>query len=69
MLSMTRFKSNLIAEFWSLVVFGGTGVVIYVVARGWFADTANILGLLVGAAAAAAGLIGAAYSEGRKAGH
>jgi len=64
---MTRLKSNLIAECWSLVVLGGTGVVIYVVASGWFADTANILGLLVGLAAAAAGLIGAACSEDKNA--
>lgn len=64
---MTRLKSNLIAEFWSLVVLGGTGVVIYVLARGWFAGPADIPGLLAGSAAAATGLIGMAYSRDKNA--
>ena len=43
-----------------MVLLGGTCIMIYVVAVGWFGPPVNVLGLLIGFGTACAGLIGVA---------
>jgi hypothetical protein len=58
--SFTNMKSKWFRELWSIVLLAGTGTVVCVVAEGWFGPGVNVMGLLVGGAAAFAGLIGVA---------
>ena len=53
-------RSTFAREFWSVVLLGGTCMMFYVVVVGWFGPPVNVPGLLIGFAAACAGLIGVA---------